>query len=82
MLVQIITLAVLIALSAFFSGIETALMSVNSIKVQALLKQKKRGSEALHRLKQNPHRLIITILIGNNLVNISAAAFAAAAVVM
>jgi CBS domain containing-hemolysin-like protein len=74
---QIIILIILIALSAFFSGIETALMSISQIKVQALLKQKKRGAEALHRLKQNPHRLIITILIGNNLVNISAASIAA-----
>lgn len=73
---QIIILIVLLILSAFFSGIETALMSINMIKVNSLLKQKKKGSEALHRIKQNPHRLIITILIGNNLVNIGAAALA------
>lgn len=73
---QIGILAVLIALSAFFSGVETALMSVNHIKVRSLLKQKKRGAETLHKLKQNPHRLLITILIGNNLVNIGSASFA------
>jgi Mg2+/Co2+ transporter CorB len=73
---QIIILVVLIFLSAFFSGIETALMSLNMIKVKSLVKQKKRGSETLHRLKQKPHKLIITILIGNNLVNISAASLA------
>ena len=73
---QIIVLVVLIFLSALFSGIETALMSLNNIKVRALLKQGKRGSEALHRIKQNPNKLIITILIGNNLVNIGAASFA------
>lgn len=74
--IQIGVLIVLIFLSAFFSGIETALMSLNMIKVKALLKRKKRGSETLHRLKENPHRLIITILIGNNLVNIGAASLA------
>jgi CBS domain containing-hemolysin-like protein len=46
------------------------------IKVRALVKQKKRGSQTLHRIKQNPHKLIITILIGNNLVNIGAASLA------
>ena len=73
---NIIILVVLILLSAFFSGIETALMSLSMIKVRSLVKQKKKGSDALHRLKQKPHKLIITILIGNNLVNIGAAALA------
>ncbi|UCG94972.1 MAG: HlyC/CorC family transporter [archaeon] len=69
-------LAILIILSAIFSGTETALMSVNTVRVRSLLRQKKKGSEALHRIKQNPHRLLITILIGNNLVNIGAASLA------
>ncbi|MEE9525297.1 MAG: hemolysin family protein [Candidatus Woesearchaeota archaeon] len=73
---QIIILVVLIIFSAFFSGIETALMSLSRIKVNTLLRQKKLGSKSLHRLKQNPYRLLITILIGNNLVNIGAAALA------
>ncbi len=73
---QIAILVVLIFLSALFSGIETALMSLNMIKVNSLVKQKKKGSEALHRIKQNPNKLIITILIGNNLVNIGAASLA------
>ena len=73
---QILILVILIIFSALFSGIETALMSLNMIKVNALVKQNKKGSKALHRIKQNPHKLIITILIGNNLVNIGAASFA------
>lgn len=66
----------LIVLSAFFSGVETALMSLNSIKVKALVKQKKKGSLTLERIKSNPRRLIITILIGNNLANIGGASYA------
>ncbi len=66
----------LIFVSAIFSGTETAMMAVNMIKVKSLLRQKKKGAEALFRLKQNPHKLIITIMIGNNLANISAAAIA------
>ena len=73
---QITILFVLLLFSGLFSGIETALMSLNMIKVKALLKQKKNGAEALYRIKQNPHKLIITILIGNNAVNIGAAALA------
>lgn len=73
---QIIILLVLLVLSGLFSGIETALMSINMIKVDALLKQKRQGAGALHRIKQDPHKLIITILIGNNLVNIAAASLA------
>jgi putative hemolysin len=73
---QIVILVILLFFSAFFSGIETALMSLNRIKVNALLKQDKKGSQALFRIKQNSSRLIITILIGNNLVNIGAASLA------
>jgi Mg2+/Co2+ transporter CorB len=62
-MISVTILVVLIILSAFFSGVETALMSLNSIKVNSLLKQKKKGAEALYRIKQNPHRLIITILV-------------------
>jgi putative hemolysin len=74
--IQITILIILIFLSALFSGIETALVSINMIKVRALVKQKKRGSETLFRLKQNPQKLIITLLIGNNLANIGAASLA------
>ncbi len=73
---QIIILAVLIFFSAIFSGIETAMVSINMVKAKALLQQEKKGSKALYRLKQNSHKLIITLLIGNNLANIGAASFA------
>jgi len=73
---QITILVVLLILSAFFSGIETALMSMNQVKVKALVKQGKKGSAVLYRIKQKPHKLIITLLIGNNLVNIGAASLA------
>ena len=76
MLIQIIILVVLLFLSAFFSGVETALMSLNMVKVKTLVEQKRKGSSALHRIKQNPRKLLITILIGNNLVNIGSAALA------
>ncbi|MGK0209652.1 MAG: putative hemolysin, partial [Patescibacteria group bacterium] len=70
---QLTILGILILLSGFFSGVETALMSINHIKVKSFVKQKKPGAKDLERLKENSHRLIITILIGNNVVNIGAA---------
>lgn len=73
---QIIILVILVMLSAFFSASEAALISLSMIKVNALVKQKKKGSETLLRLKQKPQKLITTILIGNNLVNVAAAAIA------
>ncbi|MCK4589070.1 MAG: HlyC/CorC family transporter [Nanoarchaeota archaeon] len=73
---EIWILVVLLFFSAFFSGIETAFMSLSMVKVLALVKKKRKGAETLHRLKENPHRLIITILIGNNLVNVGAASLA------
>lgn len=77
--ILIAALIILIALSAFFSGTETALMSLNMAKVRALQRQKKRGAEALYRIKQKPHKILITILLGNNLMNIGAAALATVA---
>ena len=73
---QIFVLISLVIIVAIFSGIETAYMSLTSARVTALVKQKKRGALALHRLKQNPHRFLITILIGNSLAMISSATIA------
>lgn len=73
---NIIVLLVLVVFSAIFSGMETALMAVSRVKVNSLVDQKKKGSYALGRIKANTDKLIITILIGNNLINISAASIA------
>jgi len=73
---QITILIILLFFSGLFSGIETALMSINQVKVKSLVKQGKKGAATLFRLKQKPHKLIITLLIGNNIVNIGAASLA------
>ncbi|MFH1134005.1 MAG: hemolysin family protein [Nanoarchaeota archaeon] len=66
----------LIALSAFFSSAETALVSLGRIKVAGMVKRGLSGAKAVAKLKEHPRRLIITILIANNVVNIWAAALA------
>jgi putative hemolysin len=71
-----IVLAVLFLLSAFFSGSETALTTVTPARVHLFLSEGRRGAETLNRLKSNTNRMLIAILIGNNLVNIAASAMA------
>ncbi|QXO93458.1 hemolysin family protein [Methanospirillum purgamenti] len=65
-------------LSGFFSGSEVALFSITRAKVRTLVNEKEQGSEALATLKKSPDRFLITILIGNNIVNILAASVATA----
>ncbi|QPK65404.1 HlyC/CorC family transporter [Methylomonas sp. LL1] len=69
-------LALLLLLSAFFSGSETALMTLNRYRLQHLVKQKHRGAIKAHQLLKRPDRLIGLILLGNNFVNILASAIA------
>jgi Mg2+/Co2+ transporter CorB len=69
-------LVILIFLSAFFSGSETGMMTLNRYRLKHLQKQNHRGSKRAGELLERPDRLIGLILIGNNLVNISASAIA------
>jgi magnesium and cobalt exporter, CNNM family len=65
---------VLLLLSAFFSGSETALFSLSRLDLQQLRKARNPYSETLHALLDQPRRLIMSILSGNELVIIAAAA--------
>jgi putative hemolysin len=69
-------LVLLLLLSAFFSGSETALLSLDSIRVKYLVHKKRRGAEQLERVLAQPENLLGAILVGNNLVNIAASVFA------
>ncbi len=75
-LYKIILLAILLLLSAFFSGSETALVSISRLRTRHMVKQNKPGARTLKKLKDDPKRLLITILICNNLANVSASALA------
>lgn len=74
---QFLVLAALVILSAFFSASETALISLRPSKVSELVAKMAANSGILKKLKEDPHKLLITILVGNNVVNISASAYAA-----
>lgn len=67
-----IILGILILISAYFSGSETGMMSLNRYRLRHLEKQKHSGAKRVSKLLDRPDRLIGLILIGNNLVNVFA----------
>lgn len=69
-------LVLLILLSAFFSGSETGIVSLNRLRLRHLVKKKHRGATRASRLLERPDRLIGLILLGNNAVNILASSIA------
>lgn len=73
---DLVLLIILILLSGAFSGAEIALTTLSPAKVKTLKEDHRFGGKAVYALKQKPERLLITILIANNLVNISATVIA------
>lgn len=73
---QIFLLIILLVLSGFFSSSETALFSISKAKIRHLAKKEGKSYLLIRTMKENPHRLLSTILIGNNVVNIAASALA------
>ena len=76
--IQIVLLIVLIFLSGVFSASETALMSLNKIKLRKLEEDKIKGVDTLQKIMEDPSKLLSTILIANNIVNIGASSIATA----
>lgn len=73
--IGLVIIFVLLGLSGFFSSSEIAMFSLASHRVEALA-QERRSGETLQELKSDPHRLLVTILVGNNLVNIAMSSIA------
>ncbi|MCA9472172.1 MAG: hemolysin family protein [Nitrospirales bacterium] len=69
---DIFAVLVCLGLSAFFSGAEIAFFSISESKLRTMAEEGKKAANLALRLRANPQRLLSTILIGNNLVNISA----------
>lgn len=74
--VQIVILFILLIASGFFSASETALMSLSKIEVRYLVEQNVKGAKKLEKLLEDPNKLLGSILVGNNLVNIGASSLA------
>lgn len=73
---QLIILLVLLALSAFFSSAETALTTVNKIRLRTLSEAGNKKADRVLRVTENQGKMLSAILIGNNIVNISASSLA------
>ena len=70
--VQVVILVILLGLSAFFSSAETALTTVNKIKMRSLADDGNKRAKIVLKLTDNPGKMLSAILIGNNIVNLSA----------
>jgi len=73
---QLVSLVVLLALSAFFSGSETALMAISKLRLAHLAETKPKRVGLVQHVLEKPEKLIGTILLGNNLVNVAMSALA------
>jgi CBS domain containing-hemolysin-like protein len=75
--IEILIISVLIALSGFFSGSEAALLSVSRIRIRHLADAGNKNARIVVSLLDNPEQFLTAILIGNNIVNITASILAA-----
>jgi putative hemolysin len=73
---QVFALFILLSLSAFFSSSETALMSLSKIRLRHMVEEKIKGADIISKLLDDPSKLLGSILVGNNIVNIGASALA------
>ncbi|WP_406675875.1 hemolysin family protein [Salarchaeum japonicum] len=78
----VVAIILLMALSAFFSSSEIAMFSIARHRIDALREDGVPGAKTVADLKEDPHRLLVTILVGNNLVNIAMSSLATALVGM
>ena len=74
MIVEAVAIVILVILSAFFSLSETALTTISRLKIKRFYEEKLRGAKALFELREDAHHMLATILIANNVVNITASA--------
>ncbi len=75
-IIQVITLVILLGLSAFFSSAETSLTTISQVKVRTLIENGNKNAQKLQKVTEQHGKMLSTILIGNNIVNISASSLA------
>ncbi len=71
-LIQIVILVILLIGSGFFSASETALMSLSKIRIRHMKEEGAKGAKLVSDLIEEPNKLLSSILVGNNVVNIAA----------
>ena len=70
-----IALLVLIVFSGYFSATETAYTSLSKIKLKNMMQKKNKRAELVYKQAENYDRVLSTILVGNNIVNIATAQY-------
>lgn len=75
---QLIILFILLVLSAFFSSAETSLTTVNKIRIRSLAEEGNKRAKTVLKITDDPGKMLSAILIGNNIVNLSAASLTTA----
>ena len=78
LIIKIIILLILLFLSAFFSSAETALTTANLIKMRGLAEEGNKSAATVLKVTDNKPKMLTAILIGNNIVNLSASSLATA----
>ena len=74
--IQAVTILILVLLSAFFSSAETSMTAANRIRIHSLAEQGNKRAITLEKIISNSGKMLSTILIGNNIVNIAASSLA------
>src|SRR3954467_10950158 len=77
LLLHVVSILALLLASAFFAGSETALFSLGRVVREALTSREDRGSKRLLALLGHPRRLIVTIIVCNEIINIGNSSLAA-----
>ena len=71
-IIQFVFIIILLLLSSFFSSAETAFTTVNRIKIRSLIESGNKRAMTVDRIIENKGKMLSAILIGNNIVNLSA----------
>ena len=74
--IQLVILFILLGLSAFFSSAETALTTVNKMRIRTLIEEGNKRAARVGKILDNPGKMLSAVLIGNNIVNIGASSLA------
>ncbi len=81
LIIELVLFAVLMLLSGFFSSSETSLFSLNKLQLEQMRRDDNPRISLIERMLSEPRRLIVTILIGNEFVNVAASVISAAIVI-
>ena len=75
--INLAMICVFLSLSAFFSGMEAAILSISRFRLKTLLFERRKGAQTLERIKKEPRRTLASILLANLLVNVGASSVGA-----